>query len=89
MCSEHDGLEKIYYCNDCQVTVCPECFFDSEGSHTGHGKEIAKVVFEQRKAELETLVKTLDKTYEAFQKRGDEIVAYRKEIKSKKTNCLA
>ena len=51
------------------MTVCPECFFYDD-IHKGHSKEIAKVVFEEKKAELEEEMKSLDKSHEVFTKRG-------------------
>ena len=35
-CERHQ-LEKVYYCNECAITVCPSCFYDEPG-HEGHTK---------------------------------------------------
>ena len=46
ICPQHYNLEKVLYCLDCNKAVCPICFYE-DPIHTGHTKELAKLVEHQ------------------------------------------
>ena len=48
-CGEHEGLEKVYFCDSCKVPVCPECWF---ASHLDHKRKILKQVYEERRKDI-------------------------------------
>ena len=46
-CADHK-MEKVYFCQDSQEVICPECFRESGSTHFGH--RIVKLQDEYGKA---------------------------------------
>ena len=48
-CEEHE-VPKKYLCEDCDETLCPECFYEG---HAQHKKVLLKTKYEEAKKEIE------------------------------------
>ena len=85
-CLKH-GHEKSFYCLNCAIAVCPECFF-TEDSHQGHRQRPLQSVYEENKVHLLEKDKGLDSSTLNFLKRRQEMSKRIQEIKTKETSEL-
>lgn len=71
LCQDHK-LEKVFVCFDCQLSVCPICFYELD-VHKGHQKYLVESLYEDKKAKLEEQMVALEATSGEFKRQGEEL----------------
>ena len=79
LCDLHNH-EKTLYCINCQIIVCPVCFYEEE-RHRGHEKKVLNTIYQEKKTKLNQKNLKLNAQKIRLTKRKEEMSSKREEIK--------
>ena len=76
------SIEKVLYCIDCAIAVCPMCFYEDE-IHEKHDKKSIYALYDEKKERLQNMMSDLAQNKIRFKKRDKKMAEKIAQIKSK------